>query len=158
MFKEADSQGCLVNTMPWNFLRSCVRESRRSKGHPSLSPVPLLRRPGGHCLLRLKTDDPRPLPPPALPTPQVCPRSAQLLSWRTLQRIKFLGPEGDPLWPHTPNFPPKPGPLPGVRGAGLPKIPVLCGRTGQAVFASAQRFTGPTWRAGRKDGWTYPSS
>lgn len=58
MFKEADSWGCLVDTMQWNFLRSWVRESRRMVGRPSLSPVLLLRSPGVHYLLKLKTNDP----------------------------------------------------------------------------------------------------
>ena len=74
MFKEADSWGCLVNTMQWNFLRSWVRESRRMVGHPSWSPIPRLQRPRVHHLLRLKTNDPPGTTPASSPNPTGLPQ------------------------------------------------------------------------------------
>lgn len=127
--------------MQWNFLRSCVRESRRSMGHPSLSLVSLLRRPRVHCLLRLKTNDPPDATPASsLRTQQICPRSAQMFSSEALQRIKFLSPEGNPLLLDTPALPNpslKPGFLLGISEADLPHIPIVHEQLAPFCFFSA---------------------
>ena len=128
MFKEADSWGCLVNTMQWNFLRSWVRESRRMVGHPSRSPIPGLRRPRVHRLLRLKTNDPPGTTPTGSPNPtvlpQVDPRGLPVkLSRESNSSVHRVTRSSHPP---TPNSSPKPGIFLGISEPGLPEIQVLC--------------------------------
>lgn len=95
--------------MQWNFLRSWVRE--KAEGWWDIPPGPssmALEGPEFH-LLRQRQMTPL-APPQQLSKPdRSAPGWPQSLR-EALQRIKFLGPEGDPLQPSThPQLLPKPG-------------------------------------------------